>query len=473
MLLFGDSAAYCLSIILAIYGNPKVSGEPWPFAASYAIPFILVGITYLTVFYIADIYDYQQDFRRWSNIAQLILSALIGTLVVIVIFYFPLGTFIGRTLLIIQATSFIGLLLLWRITFSILALPLRLQRRLLIVGAGRCGERILEAIRRRPRSGLTPLGFIDDNPGKIGTKIDGLPVMGNSAQILEIVHQHQVSLVVVAITHHKLPSLIRALTDIYWNGCKLMEMSALYEFLAGKIPIEHISDTWFYLNSLQSKKVYYRRLKHMIDFGLALYGLFITWPLFAIIALAIKLDSPGPIFFRQERLGQGGKPFQIIKFRTMFQDAERLGPQWTGKNDSRITRVGSLLRKMRLDELPQLLNITSGDMSLIGPRPERKVFIDEFQKLVPIIRPEGHPVEIHNAMNQREFRENIPFYSYRLLVKPGLTGWAQVMYPYASSLEQTREKLQYDLYYIKNMGLFLDLAILLKTLRIVLFGRGT
>ena len=473
VLLAGDCAAYCLSLVIALYGNPKLGTEVWKFASHNITPIFLVGLTYLLVLYIADNYDHQQDFRRWSNIARLIMSGLIGTLAVIVLFYFPWGAFIGRTLLIIQAPVFIGLLVLWRYTFSDLALPERIQKRVLIAGAGDCGRRILEAIRRRPRGGLTAIGFIDDDPKKTGTEIDGLPVLGNSAQIHDIVHGHQVGLLVVAVTHEKSPSLISALTKISWNGCQLTDMPCLYEFLAGKVPIEHISDTWFYLHSMQASRMYYRHLKRLVDLGLAIIGLVTSWPLFLLISLAIKLDSPGPILFQQERLGQDGKPFQILKFRTMGQDAEQNGPQWASENDSRITRIGRVLRKLRLDELPQLLNILKGDMSFIGPRPERRVFIQEFQDLVPDLRPGRRGSDAPVKMVQCGFKEKIPYYSYRLMVKPGLTGWAQVMYPYASSLEQTQEKLQYDLFYIKNMGFFLDLAILLKTMRIVLFGRGT
>ena len=184
----------------------------------------------------------------------------------------------------------------------------------------------------------------------------------------------------------------------------------------------------------------------------------------------IVLDSPGPAFFRQQRLGKDGKPFWIIKFRTMVEDAERDGPQWASQDDPRITRVGRMLRKLRLDELPQLLNILKGEMSFIGPRPERQVLVNTFQQLLPVFRKKRLG---SNALEIRvcDYVEQVPHYSYRLLVKPGMTGWAQVMYPYAASQEETQEKLKYDLYYIKNMGFVLDLAILLKTIRIVLFGR--
>jgi exopolysaccharide biosynthesis polyprenyl glycosylphosphotransferase len=468
----GDSVAYCLSAGLGLYGNPKIAKEAWKFAIQNITYFLLAALTYLLVMYIADTYDHQQDFRRWKNIARLIMSGIIGTLVVIILFFFPLGSFFGRTQLIIQAPTFIGLLVLWRYVFSALALPQRIQKRVLIVGAGNCGHRILEAIRRRPRSGLTAIGFIDDDPRKIDTEIDGLPVMGNSAHIPDIVHRHHVSLIVVAITYEKTPALINTLTKISWNGCQLTDMPSFYEILSGKVPIEHISDIWFYLNSMQINRMYYRHLKRLFDLGLAFTGLALNLPLFLFIGLAIRLDSPGPIFFRQERLGQDGKPFQILKFRTMIQEAEQNGPQWTYENDFRITRIGWVLRRMRLDELPQLLNILKGEMSFIGPRPERKFFIQEFQKPVLDLRLGRRRDDSPGRMVQYGFKEKIPFYSYRLMVKPGLTGWAQVMYPYASSLEQTREKLQYDLFYIKNMGFFLDMAILLKTMRIVLFGRG-
>ncbi len=472
LLLAGDSVVYCLSVLLGLYGSPKVGPEVSKSVSQHLTALSLVGVTYLLVLYIADKYDHQQDFRRWSNIGQLIFASSMGTLAVIVLFYFPLGAFIGRTLLIIQAAGFIGLLLIWRWTFSALALPQRLRRMVLIVGAGNSGRRILEAIRRRPAGGLAPLGFIDDHSEKIGSEIDGLPVIGASPQIPEIVQQHPNLVVVVAVTHRKSPSLISALNKISWEDCQLIDMPSFYEFLEGKIPIENIPDTWLYLNRMQVNKLYYRHLKRLLDLGLVFLALTSVWPLFFLICLAIKLDGPGPIFYRQERLGQDGKPFQILKFRTMIQGAEQSGPQWACPADHRVTRVGRVLRKIRLDELPQLLNILKGDMSLIGPRPERQVFIRQFQEPVPALRPGRRAGDPPDKLVHSGFKENIPYYSYRLLVKPGLTGWAQVMYTYSASREQTREKLQYDLYYLKNMGFFLDLAILLKTVRIVLFGWG-
>jgi lipopolysaccharide/colanic/teichoic acid biosynthesis glycosyltransferase len=338
------------------------------------------------------------------------------------------------------------------------------------VGAGACGRQLLKAVQERPLSGLKAIGFVDDDPQKIGNEIQGVPVLGDSSRLSELIQEQQINLAALAITHEKSPQLLKELMRVNFSSCKVLDMPSLYEFLAGKIPVEHISDIWFYFNSSQNSKFYYRRLKNVGDVLLAIFYLIMVSPLFLVIPLVIKLDSPGPVFFRQQRLGQDGKPFWIIKFRTMVEDAERDGPRWASQDDPRITRVGGILRKLRLDELPQLLNILKGEMSFIGPRPERQVFVNTFQQLVPVFRKRrlgSNTIEIRVC----DYVERVPHYSYRLLVKPGMTGWAQVMYPYASSQEETREKLKYDLYYIKNMGFFLDLAILLKTIRIVLFGR--
>jgi exopolysaccharide biosynthesis polyprenyl glycosylphosphotransferase len=475
ILVIGDIASYCLAtvlgttLVLDLY-LPRGNTGSLGFLTYYSKSFMLIGLTYLVIFYIADLYDYQRDFRNRNNISQIAFATLMGTLVVIVLFYFPLGVFVGRTLLVVFSLIFLGLMISWRITFSALALPERLQKRLLIVGAGKCGRELLKAVKKRPKGGIKAIGFVDDDHLKIDKRIDGLPVLGGAERLTEIIRKQQVNLVALAITHEKSPQLLKEIVKADFSGCQVMDMPSLYEFLAGKIPIEHISDIWFYFCSSQNSKFYYRRIKRLWDVLLAVFYLFMVAPFFLLVPLVIKLDSRGPVFFRQQRLGKDGKPFWIIKFRTMVVDAERDGPQWACERDPRITRVGNILRKSRIDELPQLLNIIRGEMSFIGPRPEREVFVSNFQQLVPVYR-KGRLGA--NALEVRvcDYEESVPHYSYRLLVKPGLTGWAQVMFPYASSQEETREKLKFDLYYIKNMGFFLDLAIMLRTVRIVLFGR--
>jgi len=472
ILLVGDVCILCLSLMAGLFLNPKIEHPHILFLLNWH-SFVLMGLVYLLVNYIGDLYDYQKDYRRWPNISEVFLSGLIGALANIVLFYFPMGRFLGRTLLVIQAFSYTIALPLWRYVFSSLALPERLQRRLLILGAGRSGTRILQALRNRPRCGLEVQGFVDDDPQKADMVIDGLPVLGDSSELQDLMSQYKADLVVVAITHEKSQQLVNILTRASWNGIEVVDMPNFYERLAGKLPIDHFSDVWLLFNGLNKNKLYCRHLKRVSDLLVSGVLLVTHMPLFALIAAAIKWDSPGPVFYRQERLGYEGHSFQLIKFRTMIKDAEHYGPQWTAENDPRITRVGRFLRKFRLDELPQLINVLRGEMSIVGPRPERELFIREFRELVPEIRLGRRATDPPGTVISSGVKEKIPYYSHRLLVKPGITGWAQVMYPYASSLEQTREKLQYDLFYVKNIGFFLDMAILLKTVRIVLFGRGT
>ncbi|MGB8992800.1 MAG: sugar transferase [Desulfobaccales bacterium] len=470
LLLAGDLVIFVLSVPLGCALGPEQIS--WFFLDQFKSPLSLMALTYVVVFYVANLYDHYQDFRRRENVSLIILSSLIGTLMVMIFFTLPGRQFIARGFVEWQGVAFVWLLVLWRYAFSAIALPIRLQRKVLIIGAGRAGREILKVINRRQNSGLAVAGFLDDSPHKLGMAIDGVPILGNSGQIDEVIAQFKIGMVVVAITHEKSSALLSSLVRLSLMGVELIDMPNLYEFLAGKIPTDHISDAWLMIHSLNASKMYYRHFKRITDVVLAALGLALTWPLVLLIAAAVKLDSPGPVFFRQERLGKDCRPFHIIKFRTMIQDAEKAGPQFASRQDPRITRMGRVLRKTRVDEIPQLYNILKGEMSFIGPRPERAVFIREFQEMVPDWREGRRGTDTHSHQVACGHRERIPYYSYRLLIKPGITGWAQVMHPYAANLKETKEKLQYDLYYIKNMSLFLDLAILLKTIRIVLFGWG-
>jgi exopolysaccharide biosynthesis polyprenyl glycosylphosphotransferase len=471
-LLIGDLAMFALSVPIGHCLSRMTLEIPWFFVDLFIIPLIVMGLTYVLVLYVANLYDHYQDFRRLENISTIILSSLIGTLLVVIMFTLPLRHVLDRSFVQWQGVVLVWLLVVWRFAFSTIALPLRLQRKVLIIGAGKAGQEIHTIIKSRKNSGLVVAGFLDDDLQKIGTTVDGTPILGNSSQLGEMITSHKIGMLVMAITHSNPTGLLNNLVRVSLMGVQLIDMPSLYEFLAGKIPTNHISDVWLLIHSLNSSKVYYRHFKRVTDLVLASLGLALTWPLWVLITAAVKLDSPGPVFFAQERLGKDGKPFRILKFRTMVNDAEKCGPQFACHNDCRITRVGSILRKTRLDELPQLYNILKGDMSFIGPRPEREVFIREFQQAVPDLR-EGRRTSDPNACQVLcGYKERIPYYSYRLLVKPGITGWAQVMHSYSANLEETKEKLQYDLYYIKNMSLLLDLAILLKTIRIVIFGSG-
>lgn len=225
------------------------------------------------------------------------------------------------------------------------------------------------------------------------------------------------------------------------------EGTSLYERLTGKVGVEMLRPSWIIFSGNVRHGAIWLTARRLFNIFAAFVGLIVTLPLWIVAAVAIKLDSPGPVFYRQERVGKNGRTFRIIKFRSMRENAEADGPVWSTERDDRITRVGSVMRKMRIDELPQFINILRGEMGLVGPRAERPFFVDQLS-------------------------HQIPFYSQRHLVEPGLTGWAQVMYGYGSSVEDAQEKLQFDLYYIKNLSFWFDLWIILKSIRIVLFGRG-
>ena len=445
ILFSGDAVCYVLSVFIAVYFNQMTSPILFKYVYQYKIYFILIGITYLIVLYIADTYNYFTDFRHILNLVYVFIACLIGTLLIVLAFYFPLqGWIIGRTLLLIQGFSFAILVAGWRFIFSVIALPQRLEKRIIVIGAGKAGRYLLHSLRERPGCGFLPVGFVDDDVKKVGTRADDLPVLGDSSQLDDLINEYKVNLAVVAITGERSSWLTNNLIMVSWGECRLIDMPTFYEFLTGKLPTDHISDDWIFDWSVNSRKIYYIRLKRIVDLTLSGIFLIIASPLMLVVALLIKLDSQGPIFFTQERLGQKGKPFNIIKFRTMFHGAADNGPLWTDPNDPRITRVGKFIRKLRLDELPQLWNIIRGEMSFIGPRP----------------------------LAHTDYMENIRFYNYRNLVKPGITGWAQVTYPEGLTIDTTQEKLKYDLYYIKNIGFMLDLAILLKTVRTVIFGKG-
>jgi exopolysaccharide biosynthesis polyprenyl glycosylphosphotransferase len=445
LLIAGDAVCYLLSVAAALLLYPYTATKPWDFLYQYGIIFILMGVTYFIVLFIADLYDYLKDFRQIINIMHVLIACWIGSLLVVLIFYFTMrGAYIGRSMIIIQAVFFSILVASWRFAFSTISLIQWLQKRLLIVGAGKAGRHLLSSIRHSPGCGFDVAGFVDDDETKVGTVVDGLRVLGNSSQLPGLIKENQVSILAVAVTRERSPQLIDNLITVSWNDCTLMDMPSVYEFLTGKLPTEHISDNWIFEWNINTTKNYYLRLKRFIDVMLASVFLILAAPVMVVSALIIKFDSQGPIFFHQERLGQRRKVFNIIKFRTMIQDAVNCGPLWTVKNDQRITRAGRIIRKLRIDELPQLINILKGEMSFIGPRP----------------------------LAHCSVMTDISYFKYRLLVKPGITGWAQVMYPDGIEAETTPEKLKYDLYYIKNLGFLLDMAILLKTIRVVICGRG-
>ena len=343
------------------------------------------------------------------------------------------------------------LTLLWRIIYIRFYAQSGQMRRMLIVGAGRAGHTLAEIYLTQSPPPFTLVGYIDDDPRKIGTDVMGFPVISDSIFLLDILEQYHISDIVVAINGEIQGTTFQTILDVQETGIEITRMPTLYEEIAGRVPIHHLESDWVIRSFVDQARVsgFYELVKRLIDILGGLIGVIGFIVLLPFLALATLIDSGFPIFYSQPRLGRGGRAFKIYKFRTMVQDAEADGKvRPTEENDPRVTRVGHFLRKTRLDELPQVLNILRGEMSIVGPRAERPELVEAFQK-------------------------QVPFYRARLLVKPGLTGWAQINYGYANSVDHTIEKLQYDLFYIKNVSCILDALVMFETIKTVLTEKGS
>jgi exopolysaccharide biosynthesis polyprenyl glycosylphosphotransferase len=319
------------------------------------------------------------------------------------------------------------------------------------VGAGHEADVIWQALKEEAAGDYDVVGMVASERELLSNH-DQRQYLGSGADLPRLVKKYGVTEVIMAYTHDLPEDVFKGLLACYEAGAQVTPMARLYEQVTGRIPIEHVSEqlwTMILPEEARSLRVtLYALWKRVTDVILALIGLALFTPLLPFLAMIIKIDSRGPVFYTQTRLGKGGVPFRIIKLRSMVSDAEReSGPQWAKANDTRITRVGALLRRTRLDEIPQLLGVLSGDMSLIGPRPERPEFVERLGA-------------------------DIPFYRARLAVKPGLTGWAQVCYRYGNTREDAVRKLEYDLYYIRHQSPIVDLVIGLRTIGVMLMFRG-
>ena len=274
------------------------------------------------------------------------------------------------------------------------------------------------------------------------------PIIGDFSQIASICKKNKVDRIVVALNERREKMPVEQLLLCRLRGIRVEEGESFYEQLCGKLSVEALHPSTLIFSNGFKRSMNIRKLKRGIDILCSLPCMVLLFPLCLAVALAIKFESGGPVFYRQERIGEEGAPFIILKFRSMWVDAEKDGPVWADVNDERITKVGRIIRKLRLDEIPRIINVLRGEMSLVGARPERPFFVQRLQK-------------------------EIPFYFHRHSVKPGITGWAQVLHPYGASKEAALEKLKYDLYYIKHMSTFMDVMILLKTIKIVLLGKGS
>jgi exopolysaccharide biosynthesis polyprenyl glycosylphosphotransferase len=342
------------------------------------------------------------------------------------------------------------LTLFWRTIFIRIYKRTGQLRRIFLIGAGKAGQTLAELYHSLGMRSFNIIGFIDDDVQKLGKTFHGLPVLGTSEQLLELIDVYRISDVVVAINGEIKGSTFQAILDIQEKGVDVTRMPILYEEMTSRVPIHHLESDWIIRSFVDGLSIsgFYDLFKRLMDIFGGLLGLLILMVASPFLALAIYFDSGRPIFYSQPRLGRGRSVFTIYKFRSMRQNSDSYGDvRRTLQNDPRITRVGRFLRKTRLDELPQFWNVLRGDMSLVGPRAEVPELVDEYQK-------------------------QVPFYRARLLVKPGLTGWAQINYGYVASVTETSIKLEYDLYYIKHRTLSMDFQIILRTISTVLKRTG-
>lgn len=405
---------------------------------------LLMLTVYLISFYIFDLYNIGIK-PNSIRFLSLVLGSLILVSLFIVGFFYFFPFKLGRGVFLITLAITAILIIIWRMFYSSFFRLVVPTRRVLIVGTKKTAKPVHSIIKLNPE--FKVIGLIDKSMKKI--ELSKKKILLDCPSLEKIVNTHRIDDIIVTIDPTRKKELNKELVICKMKGINIYDIPTFYEALLFKLPVSYIKQNWFLYSDGFEKlgNKIYKRLKRTIDLFISSIILIISFPVGIITSLAIRLTSKGPIFLIQERVGENYKPFNLFKFRTMVSDAEKGMPIWAEKNDSRVTTIGKILRKTRLDELPQLINVIKGEMSLTGPRPEREYFV---KKLI----------------------EKIPFYSLRFSVKPGLTGWAQVNYRYGSSVDDALEKLQYDLYYVKNMSLFLDFRILLKTVRIVLFGMG-
>lgn len=445
----GLLAADVVTITLAILLSSLLRLGPvqgLEYCAEHAPTVLGSTAVFLVVFYASGMYERVALTRKEGSYALPLISVSIGLALVILIFYARYQLGIGRGILSMAGVFiFLGS---WaaRYVYRMAVGRGLLSRKALVVGDGRELDNVIRLIQRTPDAGLKLVGCATPTRMAAGTYLQGVPVLGTIERLRETVDAFDIETIIVASSLSREPSLLRTLRPLRWGGIEVMDYVMLHEMLAQDIPLDHVNDEWLMNAAMNSSVIHIRQIKRIMDVSVAFVGLLVSMPIWVAAAIAVRLDSPGPILFRQRRSGLEGRVYTLMKFRTMRQDAEaRSGAVWAGRNDVRVTRVGRWFRKWRVDEIPQLVNVLRGDMSLVGPRPERPEFVETLDQA-------------------------IPFYKERLLVPPGITGWAQVKYPYAASIEAARRKLQYDLYYIKHMGFFLDCLILLRTFKTIVIG---
>ncbi|MFN0139998.1 MAG: TIGR03013 family XrtA/PEP-CTERM system glycosyltransferase [Pyrinomonadaceae bacterium] len=449
-LLVADAAILYAGVILAMYLRLGLSGSENELNAKNGwLKIGLAAAVCLLILYFYDLYDYVVMTNRRELMLRMVQALGIAWALLALLFYFIPPLLIGRGVSVISVPLVLALLIGWRMFIHSLTGHPGIGEKILVVGTGKAALDTAEAVWERRDAGYRIAGFVSENGAKPREKLGQSIILGKAHELEEVIRNEKIDRVVIAVRERRGAFPTEALLKMSLAGdISIEECTSFFERITGKVHVDMLRPSWLIFAGRRRDtpiKSVVRELFHRI---LALVGLSVSLPIAIITALLIRLESRGPIFYKQERVGKNGRVFNVIKFRSMKIDAEADGlPVWAATDDERVTRVGRVIRKLRIDEIPQFWNILKGEMNFVGPRPERPHFVKQLAK-------------------------EISFYEHRHLVAPGLTGWAQIKYPYGASVSDAIQKLQYDLYYIKNQSLTLDMVIVFETIKTVLFGRG-
>jgi sugar transferase (PEP-CTERM system associated) len=407
----------------------------------------IVAAVQLSLYYF-DLYDLKIYRSNIELGIRLLQSLGVSSILLAVPYYLFPSLIIGQGIFFISLGFMAAVIVSWRMTYNYILRSRQLDQRILIIGTGVLARDIAKEIVDRVDTGFKIIGFIAENPEEVGKKLVNPSIISDTSQITDIVRREKVDRIIVALADRREKFPGTQLLECKMNGVSVEDGIEFYEHLTGRLQVESLRPSSLIFSDGFKKSKLTIWMKRVVGFSLSLIDLILLSPVILILSLLIKIDSRGPVLYQQERVGEKGKVFKLLKFRSMVENAEANGgPVWAQENDDRITRVGRWMRKWRLDEIPQMVNVLKGDMSFVGPRPERPYFVEKLRK-------------------------EIPFYDQRFYVKPGITGWAQIKYRYGASEEDTLEKLKYDLYYIKNLSPLFDLVIIFETIKVVLFGKG-
>ncbi len=411
---------------------------------------ILSAVVLQLCLYYLDLYEEFATPRHLDSILRVAQAFLAGTLILALVYLGIPALRVGRGVLLIHLPIAFVAVVLWRRLCLLVWGHEAFSENLIILGTGASAQQIAREILNRRPMGFRVVGFLGESSLEVGRPLSNPSVVGTLSDLLPVVEEQRISLILVALDDLRGRLPVAELLHCRLAGIKVEEFTTFFERLTGKILVTNLRPSWFIFSEGFHKPRFFAKTKRILELAVALVALVLVSPLLGLLALLVKLDSPGPVFYRQERVGEKGRGFMLIKLRTMRVDAEaETGPVWARADaDPRMTRVGRLLRGLRLDELPQLLNVVRGEMSFVGPRPERPHFVEKLRTV-------------------------IPYYDERHSVKPGITGWAQIRFGYGSNIEDAEEKLQFDLYYIKHMSWLFDMGILFHTMKVMALGRGS